>query len=218
LVFILYLYIGNIFKYFGCLYVCVFMRGSAREGILRVLLNHPGGKLSKYKVAKLAGCSFPWALEVLNSLGKKGLVKNTKVLNYKKLVDYWMEIHKKPVFWEYSVRDPFGFLKKAGLDYALTTYAGENLVQKYLFLHRVDIYIDEKDFKEWHALLTKDGLVGGGNVRLIKETGRVFYNSFEAGGLKVVSFPQLVVDLLVEGAMCVEAAQMLLKNREKYVR
>ena len=200
------------------IYVGFFMRGKARESILRVLLNDPKGELSKYKVAKLAGCSFPWALEVLNELQKKKLVKNTKVLNFKKLVDYWRKIYKKPVFWSYSVREPFELLKNAKLDYALTTYAAENLVQKYLFLHRVDIYINEKDFDKWHKLLTKEGLVGGGNVRLIKETDKIFYKSFEAHGLKVVSVPQLIVDLFSEGAMCVEAAEMLLKEWEKHVR
>ncbi|MBI2598420.1 MAG: hypothetical protein HYW50_04445 [Candidatus Diapherotrites archaeon] len=192
------------------------MRGKARESILRVLLNNPNEGLSKYRVAKLAGCSFPWALEVLNELQKKKLVKNTKVLNYKKLIEYWRKIHKKPTFWQYSVRDPFELLKKTSLDYALTTYAAENLVQKYLFLHRVDVYINENDFKKWHKLLTKEGLVGGGNLRLIKETDKVFYKSFEVKGLKVVSLPQLIVDLFVEGAMCVEA--MLLKEWEKHVR
>ena len=70
------------------------MRGKARESILRVLLNNPKEQLSKYKVAKLAGCSFPWALEVLNELQKKKLVKNTKVLNYKKLVDFLIKKNK----------------------------------------------------------------------------------------------------------------------------
>ena len=89
------------------------MRGGVRENILRVLLNNPRGKLTKYRIAKLAGSSFPWALEVLNSLEEKKLVKNTKVLDYRKLVDCWLGIHKKPLFWEYSIRDPLKLLKKA---------------------------------------------------------------------------------------------------------
>lgn len=194
------------------------MRGKVRENILRILLNNPSGELTKYRVAKLAGCSFPWALEVLNALEKEKLVKNTKVLNYRKLIDYWLKIHKKPLFWEYSIRDPLKLLKKAKLNYALTSYAAENLIQKYLFLHRVDVYVDERDFKKWHKLLSKEGLVGGGNVRLLKETDKIFYNSFKVNGLKVVSFPQLLIDLFTEGAMCAEAAEMLLKKRNKYVR
>lgn len=194
------------------------MRGSVRENVLRVLLNNPDGELTKYKIAKLAGCSFPWALEVLNGVEKRKLLKNTKVLDYRKLIKYWLKIHKKPLFWEYSIRDPLKLLKNTKMSYALTTYAAENLIQKYLFLHRVDIYVDERDFKKWHKLFTKEGLVGGGNVRLMKETDKIFYNSFKVNGLNVVSFPQLLVDLFSEGAMCVEAAEMLLKKRNKYVR
>ena len=194
------------------------MRGQVRENILRVLLNNPAGELSKYRIAKLAGCSFPWALEILNELEEKKLVKNTKALDYRKAIDYWLAIHKKPLFWEYSIREPLKLLQKAKMPYALTTYAAENLIQKYLFLHRIDIYIDEKDFKKWHKLLAEKGLVGGGNVRLLKETDKIFYKAFKADCLNVVSFPQLLIDLFSEGAMCVEAAEMLLKKRKKYVR
>jgi len=194
------------------------MRGRVRENILRVLLNNPNGELSKYKVAKLAGCSFPWALEVLNELEAKKLVKNTMVLDYRKAIDYWLMIHKKPLFWAYSIQDPLELLRKAKMPYALTTYAAENLIQKYLFLHRMDIYVDEKDFEKWHKLLAERGLVGGGNIRLLKETDKIFYNSFKVDGLDVISFPQLVVDLFAEGAMCAEAAEMLLKKRKEYVR
>jgi hypothetical protein len=99
----------------------------------------------------------------------------------------------------------------------LTTYQAENLVQNYLFPSRVDIYIKESDWEQWHDILSKKGLVGKGNVRLILSDEHVFYNSFEKDGLKVVSMPQLIIDLMNEGGVCVEAAELLIKRIAKNV-
>ena len=43
----------------------------------------------------------------------------------------------------------------------------------------------------------------------------VFYNSFVKNGLMIVSVPQLIVDLLVEGVVAVEAAEKLLEKEEE---
>ena len=40
----------------------------------------------------------------------------------------------------------------------------------------------------------------------------VFYNSFEKDGLKIVSIPQLIIDLMNEGEVCVEATELLIKG------
>ena len=115
------------------------------------------------------------------------------------------------------LKDPLEFLKHSHLSYALTTYQAENLVQNYLFPSRVDIYIKEIDWEQWHDILSKKGLVGKGNVRLILSDEHVFYNSFEKDGLKIVSMPQLIIDLMNEGGVCVEAAELLVKRIAKNV-
>jgi len=56
--------------------------------------------------------------------------------------------------------------------------------------------------------------VGGGNFRTLYGSNHVFFKSSSVQGYTVVSTPQLIVDLLVEGGPCVEAAEMLI---EKYV-
>jgi hypothetical protein len=101
------------------------------------------------------------------------------------------------------------------MKYALTTYSAENLVQGYLFPSRVDFYIDPADLKKWHLLLSEKGLVGKGNVRILMTDNHVFYNSFVKNGLMIVSMPQLIVDLLVEGVVAVEAAEKLLEKEEE---
>ena len=194
-------------------------RGRVRERILRILLNEPDGTLTMYKVAKRAKCSFSWVHEFLGKLEATGLVDRTEVRDYAGLIYYWREVKSKPDKKEYMHRNPLSLLKETELQYALTTYQAENIVQHYLFPSRIDLYIRKKDEAEWHELITGEGLVGKGNLRLLLADDHVFYGSFERDDLKVVSLPQLIVDLFDEGGVCVEAAEKLLeKVKEDAVR
>lgn len=187
-------------------------RGRIRERIIRVLLNDPDGTLTMYKVAKKAECSFSWVHEFLGKLEAMGLVDRTEVRDYAGLVDYWRNVKMKPERKEYMHRNPLDLLKRTKLRYALTTYQAENIVQHYLFPSRIDLYIRKRDEEQWHELIAGEGLVGKGNLRLLMADHHIFYGSFERVGLKVVSIPQLIVDLFDEGGVCVEAAEKLLER------
>jgi len=187
-------------------------RGKIRERVLRTLLNEPKGTLTKYRISKEAKCSFPWVHEFLRKLETKGLVNKTKVKDYTGLVKYWLEVKTKADKKEYMHRDPINLLKKTKLQYALTTYQAENLVQHYLFPSRIDLYINAEEAEQWHELITKEGLVGKGNLRLLITDDHVFYRSFKQRGLNIVSLPQLIVDLFEEGGVCVTAAEKLLEK------
>lgn len=187
-------------------------RGIVRERIIRILLNEPSGTLTKYRVAKEAECSYSWVHEFLGKLEAMRLVDGTRIRDYEGLLRYWLKVKIKPDKKEYMHRDPLNILKGTRLQYALTTYQAENLVQHYLFPSRTDLYIMEKDAEQWHELVARDGLVGKGNVRLLLADCHVFYGSFEQHGLKIVSLPQLIVDLLDEGGVCVEAAEKLIEK------
>jgi hypothetical protein len=186
------------------------MRGDKRERIIRVLLNSSGA-LSKNELSKLSGCSRQWVIIFLKELSKKRLMKGTHVPDKRKMMDYWLGISRKPVnSRSYMVKEPLGALKKSRLDYALTTYQAENLVQHHLFPSRIDLYVREEDLDKWHGVMTGNGLVGGGNVRLIVADDHVMYGKMVVNGLSVVSLPQLVLDLMREGGPCQEAAGMLM--------
>ena len=187
-------------------------RGRVRERIIRILLNEPDGALTMYKVAKKAKCSFPWVHEFLGKLEAMGLVDRTKVRDYAGLIEYWREVKTKPDRKEYMHRNPLDLLERTKLQYALTTYQAENIVQHYLFPSRIDLYVRRKDEERWHELIAGEGLVGKGNLRLLLADDHIFYGSFERAGLKVVSLPQLIVDLFDEGGVCVEAAEKLLEK------
>ena len=188
------------------------MRGAKKERILRVLLKKPDGSLSMYRIAKEANCTHVWVLNFLKTLEQKNLVEKTKVKDIPGLFYYWKEINTYPLYREYNIQNPIDVLKKTKLKYALTTYYAENYTQKYLFPSRVDIYIKQQDFNEWHALLAKKGLVGKGNMRVLVEDEHIFYSNIEKKGIRIVSIPQLILDLLREEGVAVEAAHMLMKK------
>ncbi|MBS3175937.1 hypothetical protein J4457_01740 [Candidatus Woesearchaeota archaeon] len=186
------------------------MRGLKRERILRVLLTEPR-PLSKNQISKRANCTRQWVILFLRELGKKKLVKETKVIDHSRLIKYWLAIHKKPKkYREYMVKEPLKLLKKTKLSYALTTYQAENIVQHHLFPSRIDIYIKEEDLQTWHSLFLKKGLYGKGNVRVIITEEHTTYGKRKLNGLFIVSLFQLVIDLYTEGGPAAEAADMLL--------
>ena len=193
------------------------MRGKVRNRILRFLTNNPNGDMSKYEISKQTCATYPWVRKFLLNLEEMRLVKGTKVLDYPALLRYWQSVIIKSKYREYMVKEPLNLLKNIELPYALTTYQAENLVQNYLFPSRIDIYIKEDDWKQWHDMISKKGLVGKGNMRLLLADEHVFYKSFEKNGLKIVSMPQLIIDLMIEGSVCVEAAELLIKKDMKDV-
>jgi len=188
------------------------MKGKKRERILRVLLKCPDGSLSIYRLAKEAGCSHPWVIEFLKTLEQKKLIKKTQVIDAEGLFTYWLEINTYPPYREYNVQNPLHILEKTKLEYALTTYHAESLTQHYLFPSRVDIYIQEEEISAWHTLLTKNGLVGKGNFRILLDDNYVFYANRKKNKIRIVSIPQLILDLLREQGVAIEAAQKLIKK------
>jgi hypothetical protein len=190
-------------------------RGKIKERILRVLLNNPEGTLTKYRVAKLTESGFPWVHEYLKQLEHNHLVEGTRVLDYRQLIETWTSIHQPIKTIDYTVQEPEKLLRETGLDYALTTYRAEALTQGYLFPSRTDIYIKPGEEETWSKELTGRGLRGKGNLRLLLDEEHVFYASRLVKEIKVVSQPQLIVDLILEGGVCTEAAEMLLEKAMK---
>lgn len=188
------------------------VKGEKRERILRVLLTHPDGPLTIYRLAKEARCSHPWVIEFLKTLEQKKLIKKTQIIDVEGLFTYWLEINAYPTYREYNVQNPLDILEKTKLHYALTTYYAESMTQHYLFPSRVDIYIQQEDISAWHTLLIKNGLVGKGNFRVLLDDDHIFYANSTTKKLRIVSMPQLILDLLREQGVAIEAAHKLMKR------
>lgn len=185
-------------------------RGVKQERMLRVLLTHPDGELSKYRVAQVADVSEPWVREYTERLAAEGWLDETTVLEPRALYDEWWEVRVAPTQVAVSLQQPMDMLAGTELAYALTTYQAENLVQGFLFLSTTDLYVRPAEAAEWTRVIEEQGLLGGGNTRLRVTDGHVFYNQRERDGYPVVSTPQLIVDLLDEGRPCTEAAERLI--------
>ena len=187
-------------------------RSTIKSRLARVLLNHPEGHLTKYRIAQLSKSKYPWTHQVLKTLEKQEIIQGTKVLKFQTLLELWMKWESPYKSMSYLIKNPVEILRKTKLEYALTTYYAENLIQNYLFPSRIDFHIKSDEKIQWHKLLVKNGLVGQGNTRIIISNEHVFYNSFERDGLHVSSVPQIILDLYNEGGVCVESGEMLMSK------
>lgn len=185
------------------------MRNSKKERIIRILLSNQ--TLTRYQIAKRSECTPSWVYMFLKELNNKRIANNKS-----KLFELWLKIKKKPIYREYLIKEPLELLKNTKMDYALTTYFAETLMQSYLFPLRYDIYIKREDLEKWHELLTKNGFYGQGNFRILIYDDFRFLDTiimkFKGIPLRLVSKPQLIVDLMQEKGPAVEAAEMLMKN------
>ena len=188
-----------------------------KDRIARVLLNSPRGDLSKYRVAKLSGAGYPWTHRLLRRLESERLVEGTRVTDFDGLVEWWRRWRLPFEYREYMVKNPLSLLAGSRMQHAATTYLAEKMVQEYLFTSRIDVYVRSDDRARWHELIVEDGLVGGGNFRLLFGDDHIFYKSFSIDGVTVVSLPQIVADLYDTGGVCIEAADMLVGKVKKDV-
>lgn len=188
-------------------------RGFNKERIIRVLLNHPTGELTKYRVAKLSGASEPWTRQYTDKLEEEEhLIQDTEVVEVEMLYQKWLEVRIKPNQLSVSVQKPMELLEDTDLEYVLTTYQAENLQQGFLFPSTTDFYIHPEEIEDWLAIIENKGLLGGGNTRLRVLDEQVFYNQQKVDGFSTVSTPQLILDLLDEGGPCKEAAEKLMNS------
>lgn len=192
-------------------------RGIKTDRLFRILLNNPQGNLTKYRMSVLAGTEQIQVSLFIRQLEAKRLVKDTQVRDYKGLIMEWAKREVKFPRQRYMLKSIMDVVRNIKMKYALTTYQAETLVNGYLFPTKTDLYIPQFDFDQWHNALVRSGaMVGGGNVTLRPYDDGVFYNSFNTReGYSMVSIPQLIVDLVREGGVAMEAAEMLIEKNAK---
>lgn len=186
------------------------LSGAKKERIIRVLLADEDAERTKRKIAELADVSGSWSREYTKRLELNGLIDGTYVVDPEGLYEKWQSIRPPRNHTTISLQQPDGLLRETDLDYALTTYKAENLHQGFLFPSRTDFYIRSEEIESWLAVIEENGMVGGGNSRLFVTDEQVFYDEKTVDGLRTVSIPQLIVDLLDEGGPCQEAAEKLI--------
>jgi len=181
------------------------MRNQKKRRIIRLLLD--GRCRSKYGLAKTAGTSTSWVMELVKQLEAQGIVHGVRVKRQDALVKEYLRSWKRPSYVEFFLAEPECFLRAAKLPYALTTYAAENLTSHTLFLSRWDVYIRPEHKQKWLVAAGEHGLAGKGNVRFLLDEDGVLDDARTIGGLRLVSNAQLVIDLTAEGGVCAHAAR-----------
>lgn len=187
-------------------------RGFNKGRIIRVLLNHSGDDLTKYRVAQLAGASEPWTRQYTEQLEEQGLIRGTEVVAARELYREWLDLRIEPNQLTVSLQQPMELLEETDLRYVLTTYRAENLQQGLLFASTTDFYISPDQIENWLGVVEEKGLLGGGNTRLRVLDDHVFYNQQCVDGFTTVSVPQMILDLLDEGGPCEQAAGKLVDS------
>lgn len=187
-------------------------RGFKKERIIRVLLNHPNGELTKYRISKEAKVSETWCREYTERLEKQNIIKDTKTIAPKKLYEEWIENTIEPNELTLSLQKPMKILKNTNLDYALTTYQAENLKQGLLFPTSTEFYVKPDQTKKWIELAKNKGLIGGGNTKIKATDKHIFYKKQKINNFKLVSTPQLILDLLKEKGPSKEAANKMIQS------
>ena len=186
-------------------------RGTKNDRIYRILLCNPEGTLTKYRIARLSGAQQIQVSLLLHRLEEDHLVKGTRVTDYNGLMRRWSSIRIRYRSQSYMLPRILKVLRKSDMEYALTTYQAESIVNGYLFPSRIEFYVCPDDLNDWHKMLVKEGaLVGGGNVKLRSYDKDVLHNNFAVKGYRIVTIPQLIADLLREGSSAVEAAEMMI--------
>lgn len=189
------------------------MKGDKRERIIRILLDTPDGSLTAYRIHVKAECSEQWTGSYLKKLENMGLIKKTKVTNIYSLFEHWLRIRSPLQFAKYHLqKDPLAIVKNSKLSYALTTYQADNLIQRYLFPTRTDIYVLKDELTLWHNTLILHGLIGAGNTRIIIADPHLIKNSIKRKGYYIVPTSQLICDLFMEGGVATDAAELLIRK------
>ena len=189
------------------------MKGDKRERIIRILLETPDGSLTAYRIHIKAECTEQWTGSYLKKLENMNLIKKTKVTDIYGLFEHWLKIRSPLQYAEYHLQnDPLTIIKNSNLSYALTTYQADNLMHRYLFPTRTDIYILKDELDLWHKALLAHGLIGTGNTRIIIGDPHLIEHSTKKKGFFIVSGPQLICDLFMEGGVAVDATNLLVRK------
>ena len=108
--------------------VSKYLHGLKVERIYRILLSKPSKKHSWYRIAQMADVSYGWAHKILSKLRDKNIIQGSFVNKPHQLFKLW-SIRPSPILYrEYHIQRPNKILKNFKLDYAFTTYFGEQLI------------------------------------------------------------------------------------------
>ncbi len=198
------------------------------QDIIRVLLN---GKEKKWKLRELAAeaeVSLGMTVKIVNALESCGHITKTKgirIVNWKNLLKSWsytvsVKQNKKLEFIaaerpQFLIKKISQLLKKE--IHAFTLFSATEIIAPYVSPNKVHLYILKNKTTKISDILTKTGIMPAeeGNIICYLVDEKYFYGTKEIRGIKIVSLPQLYIDLISYGGRGEEAAEQILKLMEE---
>lgn len=195
------------------------------QDIIRVLLNEKD-KLTMRELASKASVSLGMTVKIINALESSGYTekkRGIKVKNWEKLVKAWghtVSIRElKKIEFSAAERPQFvikkiaSILNKNKIKYAFTLFSATEVLAPYVAPAETHLYILKEDRKKIEKLFKKENILPAekGNVVCFLGDESYFYNSQNIRGIKIISSPQLYVDLFSYGGRGEDAAENLLE-------
>ncbi|MEK6876788.1 MAG: type IV toxin-antitoxin system AbiEi family antitoxin [Nanoarchaeota archaeon] len=194
------------------------------QDIIRVLLNEKDKKIGLRELAGKAKVSLGTAVKIVGALESTGYLekkRGIKVISWENLLKSWsytvsIKENKKVEFLaaerpQYLIKKISSLLRKES--YAFTLFSATEIIVPYVAPDKTHLYILEDDEKKIAENFLKQGIMHAeqGNIICYLVGQNHFYGCKEIRGAKIISLPQLYVDLVSYGGRGEEAAEMVLK-------
>lgn len=194
------------------------------QDIIRVLLNERVKKLKLRELSAKAKVSLGMTVKVINALESTGYISKKngiKVLNWEKLLKAWsyavsIKENKKIEFLaperpQYLIKKISNLLIKEL--YAFTLFSATEIIAPYTAPDKVHLYIFKDIAKQISEILVKNNIMPAeeGNIVCYLVDEKYFYGAKDVRDTKIISLPQLYVDLVSYGGRGEESAEQILK-------
>lgn len=194
------------------------------QDIIRVLLTEKGTKLGLRDIASKSRVSLGMAVKVVNALASSGYLEKKRginAVNIERLLKAWsysvsINENKKIEFIaaerpQYLIKKISGLLKKE--IYAFTLFSATDIVAPYVAPNKIHLYILKDKGKVISDIFRTEGIMPAeeGNIICYLVDEAHLYGSLDVRGVKIISLPQLYVDLFSYGGRGEEAAELILK-------
>ncbi len=198
------------------------------QNIIRVLLNERQKKLRLRELAGKAQVSLGMTAKVVETLVSCGHLKKkagARVVSWEKLLQAWsgtvsVKENEKIEFLaaerpQYLIKKISSLLRKE--TYALTLFSATEIAAPYVAPDTVHLYILKGREKQISNIFVKQGIMPAekGNIKCYIVDDNYFYGSQEIRGVKIISLPQLYIDLISYGGRGDEAAENVLSLMRK---
>jgi len=198
------------------------------QDIIRVLLNEKNKKLKLRDLASRAKVSLGMTVRIVNALEscrylekKRGI----KAVNWENLLKSWaytVSIKENSRIEFLGAERPQYLIKKISQllrkeVYAFTLFSATEIISPYVAPNKVHLYILKGSEKKISDILTREEIMPAeeGNIVCYLVDEKHFYGSYEARNTKIISLPQLYVDLISYGGRGEEAAEQIINLLKK---